>query len=50
MKRMRIACAVVGVGITLGGGVTATAAAAYNPIVPTQASRTVTLDGKSMTI
>jgi len=48
---MRYACAVAGVGLTLAGGVTATAAAAdYNPIVPTQAGRTVTLDGKSMTI
>jgi len=46
---MRYACAIVGVGLTLGGGVTATAAA-YNPIVPTQAGRTVTLDGKSMTV
>ena len=46
---MRIACAVVGVGITLGGGMTATAAA-YNPIVPKEANRTITLDGKHMTI
>jgi len=37
------------VSITLGGGVTATAAA-YNPIVPSQAHRTITLDGKHMTI
>jgi hypothetical protein len=41
---MRYACAVVGVGLTLGGGVTATAAAS-NPIVPTQAGRTIVLDG-----
>jgi len=48
---MRYACAVAGVGLTLAGGVTATAAAAdYNPIAHTQAGRTVTLDGKSMTI
>ena len=46
---MRYACAVIGVGLTLGGGVTATAAA-YNPIVPTQAGRTIVLDGKSMTM
>ena len=46
---MRNACAVLGVGLTLGGGVTATAAA-YNPIVPTQSGRTIVLDGKSMTI
>ena len=49
MKRMRTACALAGVSITLGGGVTATAAA-YNPIVPSQAHRTITLDGKHMTI
>jgi histidine ammonia-lyase len=49
VKRMRMACALAGVAITLGGGVTATAAA-YNPIVPTQANRTITLDGKHMTI
>src|SRR5918998_4130209 len=44
---MRYACAVAGVCFTLGGG---TAAADFNPIVPTQAGRTVILDGKSMTI
>lgn len=47
---MRYACAVAGVLVTLSGGLAATAAAEYNPIVPTQAGRTVTLDGKSMTI
>ena len=47
---MRYACAVAGVFVTLGGGLAGTAAAAYNPIVPTQSSRTVTLDGKHMTI
>jgi histidine ammonia-lyase len=48
---MRYACAVAGVCVTLGGGLAGTAAAAdFNPIVPTQAGRTVTLDGKSMTI
>src|ERR1700754_1908978 len=47
---MRYACAVAWVGLTLAGGVTATAAAAYNPIVPTQANRTVTLDGKHMSV
>jgi histidine ammonia-lyase len=46
---MRIACALIGVGVTLGGGVTATAGA-YNPIVPTQSNRTITLDGKHLTI
>ena len=49
MKRMKMACALAGVTIGLGGGVTATAAA-YNPIVPTQSNRTITLDGKHMTI
>jgi histidine ammonia-lyase len=49
VKRMRTACALAGVAITFGGGVTATAAA-YNPIVPTEANRTITLDGKHMTI
>jgi histidine ammonia-lyase len=48
---MRYACAVAGVCVTLGGGLAGTAAAAgYNPIVPSQAGRTVMLDGKSMTI
>ena len=49
MKRMTLACAIAGVGVTLGASVPGTAAA-YNPIVPTQAERTITLDGKSMTI
>jgi histidine ammonia-lyase len=49
VKRMRTACALAGVSLTLGGGVTATAAA-YNPIVPSQAHRTITLDGKHMTM
>src|SRR5215212_875372 len=46
---MRIACALIGVGVAFGGGVTATAGA-YNPIVPTQSNRTITLDGKHLTI
>lgn len=49
MRRTRMLCATVGVSLALGGGVTATASA-YNPIVPSQAGRTITLDGKSMTI
>jgi histidine ammonia-lyase len=49
VRRTRIACAVVGVALALAGGATA-AAAAYNPIVPTQSHRTVMLDGKHMTI
>ena len=49
MKRMRMACALAGVSIALGGGVTATAGA-YNPIVPSQGNRTITLDGQHMTI
>ncbi len=48
MKRMTLACALAGACIAVGG--TTSAAAAYNPIVPTQAERTITLDGKSMTI
>ena len=40
---------IAGVSLALSGGVTATAAA-YNPIVPTQSDRTITLDGKHMTI
>jgi histidine ammonia-lyase len=48
VKRTRIACALLGVTFALGGA-TATAAA-YNPIVPSQAHRTITLDGKNMTI
>jgi histidine ammonia-lyase len=49
VRRTRMVCALLGVSVTLGGGVTATAAA-YNPIVPTQSNRTIMLDGKSMTI
>jgi histidine ammonia-lyase len=49
VKRMRTACALAGVSIALGSGITATAEA-YNPIVPSQAHRTITLDGKHMTI
>ena len=49
MRGTRMLCATVGVSLALGGGVTATASA-YNPIVPSQAGRTITLDGKSMTI
>ena len=48
MKRMRIACAVAGACFALGTG--ASAAEAYNPIVPTEAGRTITLDGKHLTI
>ena len=48
MKRMTLACALAGACMAVGG--TTSAAAAYNPIVPTQAERTITLDGKSMTI
>jgi histidine ammonia-lyase len=46
---MRFACALIGVCVTFGGGVTATAGA-YNPIVPTQSNRTITLDGEHLTI
>ncbi len=49
MKRMTLACAIAGVTVTLGASVPGTAAA-YNPIDRTQAARTITLDGKSMTI
>jgi histidine ammonia-lyase len=49
VRRTKLACAIAGVMLALGGGVTATAAA-YNPIVPTQSNRTITLDGKHMTI
>ena len=49
MKRTRMVCALIGMSIALGGGLTATAAA-YNPIVPTQANRTIVLDGKQLTI
>ena len=49
MRRMRFACAVAGACFALGiGG--SSAAGAYNPIVPTEAGRTITLDGKHLTI
>ena len=46
---MRFACAVAGACFALGIGGTS-AAGAYNPIVPTEAGRTITLDGKHLTI
>ena len=49
MRRMRFACAVAGACFALGIGGTS-AAGAYNPIVPTEAGRTITLDGKHLTI
>ena len=49
MRRMRFACAVAGACFALGIGGTS-AAGAYNPIVPTEAGRTITLDGKQLTI
>ena len=50
MTRMRLACAAVGASFALSCGVAAGAHAAYNPIVPSQADRTITLTGKRMTI
>jgi len=49
VRRMRFACAVAGACFALGIGGTS-AAGAYNPIVPTEAGRTITLDGKHLTI
>ena len=49
MRRMRFACAVAGACVALGAGGTSVAGA-YNPIVPTEAGRTITLDGKHLTV
>jgi len=50
VTRMRLACAVAGASFALSCGMAAGAHAAYNPIVPSQADRTITLTGKRMTI